>query len=157
MCLWQRCPEGSALRLIVEQHAGQRHIAQTGSLLDPQRTASTPPPLVTLLPKKRRDVILKVWHTDPLRCPPCQHKREVRATDSAQKSQTFPSEARSGAVPEATPDTAQGQGRPIFGDRLFRQCEPRFASLNSGTIRLRQRNASTRRRPHLSSRKHGRR
>ena len=81
---------------------------------EPLRNDSTPPPLVTLLPKKSRDVILKVWHTDPLRCPPCQRKMEVRATDSAQKRQTFPSGARGRAVPGATPDTAQCQGDAQF-------------------------------------------
>ena len=39
---------------------------------------------------------------------------EVRATDSAQKRQTFPSEAMGRAVPEAPPDTAQGQGDAQF-------------------------------------------
>ena len=58
---------------------GQRHIAEHGIPAEPLRPASTPPPPATLPSKKWRDVILKVWHTDPLLCPHCQHKMEVLA------------------------------------------------------------------------------
>jgi hypothetical protein len=58
---------------------GQRHIAAHGIPAEPLRPASTPPPPATLPSKKWRDVILKVWHTDPLLCPHCQHKMEVLA------------------------------------------------------------------------------
>jgi hypothetical protein len=64
---------------------GQRHIAQNGFPAEPLRPASTPPPPATLPSKKWRDVILKVWHTDPLLCPHCQHRMRVLAVIDQRK------------------------------------------------------------------------
>ena len=59
---------------------GQRHLAESGGIpAQPLRPPSTPPPPAKLPSKKWRDVILKVWHTDPLICPHCQHKMRVIA------------------------------------------------------------------------------
>jgi len=43
------------------------------------RPPCTPPPPAKLPSKKWRDLILKVWHTDPLICPNCQHPMRVIA------------------------------------------------------------------------------
>jgi hypothetical protein len=59
---------------------GQRHRAENaGEPAEPLRPPSTPPPPAKLPSKKWRDVIQKVWHTDPLICPHCQHKMRVIA------------------------------------------------------------------------------
>ncbi len=46
-----------------------------------RRTTSgcSPPPPAKLPSKKWRDIILQVWHTDPLICPQCQHQMRVIA------------------------------------------------------------------------------
>ena len=47
-------------------------------LLVIRRPGISPPP--PKLPSKRwRDLILRVWHVDPLRCPVCQHPMRVIA------------------------------------------------------------------------------
>ena len=57
---------------------GQRHRAQNGGAAStPLRPPSTPPPPAKLPFKKWRDLILQVWHTDPLICPQCQHQMRV--------------------------------------------------------------------------------
>jgi hypothetical protein len=59
---------------------GQRHRAQNGGAASaPLRPPSTPPPPAKLPSKKWRDLILQVWHTDPLICPQCQHPMRVIA------------------------------------------------------------------------------
>jgi len=59
---------------------GQRHCAETGGAAPaPLRPPSTPPPPAKLPSKKWRDLILQVWHTDPLICPQCQHPMRVIA------------------------------------------------------------------------------
>ena len=59
---------------------GQRHMAANGGIAaEPLRPASTPPPPAKLPSRKWRDVILKVWHTDPLQCPHCQNRMRVIA------------------------------------------------------------------------------
>ena len=59
---------------------GQRHRAQNGGAASPPlRPPSTPPPPAKLPSKKWRDLILQVWHTDPLICPQCQHQMRVIA------------------------------------------------------------------------------
>ena len=59
---------------------GQRHHAETsGAAAVPLRPPSTPPPPAKLPSKKWRDVILQVWHSDPLICPKCQHPMRVIA------------------------------------------------------------------------------
>ncbi len=59
---------------------GQRHRAQNGGAPSaPLRPPSTPPPPAKLPSKKWRDLILQVWHTDPLICPKCQHQMRVIA------------------------------------------------------------------------------
>ena len=47
---------------------GVRHRALPLELV-PHRPFVSPPPLLKLPPKKWRDLILRVWHVDPLRCP----------------------------------------------------------------------------------------
>ena len=59
---------------------GQRHRAENGGAPSaPLRPPGTPPPPAKLPAKKWRDLILKVWHTDPLICPNCQHPMRVIA------------------------------------------------------------------------------
>lgn len=59
---------------------GQRHRAENGGAASaPLRPPSTPPPPAKLPSKKWRDLILQVWHTDPLICPRCQHPMRVIA------------------------------------------------------------------------------
>jgi len=59
---------------------GQRHRAQHGGVASPPlRPPGTPPPPAQLPSKKWRDLILQVWHTDPLICPQCQHAMRVIA------------------------------------------------------------------------------
>jgi hypothetical protein len=58
---------------------GQRRRAQglpPASLLRP---TTSPPPPKHLPSKKWRELILKVWHSDPLRCPVCQNQMRVIA------------------------------------------------------------------------------
>jgi len=59
---------------------GQRHRAQNGGAASaPLRPPSTPPPPAKLPSKRWRDLIMQVWHTDPLICPQCQHPMRVIA------------------------------------------------------------------------------
>ena len=58
---------------------GQRHRADTGAPSAPLRPPNTPPPPAKLPSKKWRDLIMQVWHTDPLICPRCQHPLRVIA------------------------------------------------------------------------------
>ena len=44
-----------------------------------RRPGLSPPPPVRLPSKRWRDLILRVWHVDPLRCPVCQHPMRVLA------------------------------------------------------------------------------
>jgi hypothetical protein len=44
-----------------------------------RRPGVSPPPPVTLPSKRWRDLILRVWHVDPLRCPVCQSPMRVLA------------------------------------------------------------------------------
>ncbi len=65
---------------------GQRHRVQNGGVpADPLRPPCTPPPPAKLPSKKWRDVILKVWQTDPLICPHCQHRMRVLAVIDQRK------------------------------------------------------------------------
>ena len=45
----------------------------------PHRPGVSPPPPLKLPSKKWRDLILRVWHVDPLRCPVCQNPMRVIA------------------------------------------------------------------------------
>ena len=59
---------------------GQRYRAQSGgAAAAPLRPPSIPPPPAKLPSKKWRHLILKVWHSDPLLCPRCQHAMRVIA------------------------------------------------------------------------------
>ncbi len=59
---------------------GQHHRAQNGGAASPPlHPPSTPPPPAKLPSKKWRDLILQVWHTDPLICPKCRHSMRVIA------------------------------------------------------------------------------
>ena len=59
---------------------GQRYRAQSGgAAAAPLRPPSIPLPPAKLPSKKWRDLILKVWHSDPLICPRCQHSMRVIA------------------------------------------------------------------------------
>jgi len=44
-----------------------------------RRPGVSPPPPVKLPSKRWRDLILRVWHVDPLRCPVCQNPMRVIA------------------------------------------------------------------------------
>ena len=44
-----------------------------------RRPGVSPPPPVKLPSKRWRDLILRVWHADPLRCPVCQNPMRVIA------------------------------------------------------------------------------
>ncbi len=60
--------------------SGQRHRLENGCVpADPLRPPCTPPTPAKLPSKKWQDVILKVWHTDPLICPHCQHRMRTLA------------------------------------------------------------------------------
>ena len=57
---------------------GVRHRALPPELVTRRPGLSPPPPLK--FPSKRwRDLILRVWHVDPLRCPVCQNPMRVFA------------------------------------------------------------------------------
>ena len=45
----------------------------------PRRPGLSPPPPLHLPSKRWRDLILRVWHVDPLRCPVCQSPMRVLA------------------------------------------------------------------------------
>ena len=47
--------------------------------LVPRRPGLSPPPPLELPSKRWRDLILRVWHVDPLRCPVCQSPMRVIA------------------------------------------------------------------------------
>jgi Putative transposase len=47
--------------------------------LVPHRPGLSPPPPLKLPSTKWRDLILRVWHVDPLRCPVCQNPMRVIA------------------------------------------------------------------------------
>jgi hypothetical protein len=57
---------------------GVRHHRLPPALVRRRRGVSLPPPL-NLPSKKWRDLILRVWHVDPLRCPVCQNPMRVIA------------------------------------------------------------------------------
>jgi hypothetical protein len=44
-----------------------------------RRAGISPPPPVKLPSKRSRDLILRVWHVDPLRCPVCQNPMRLIA------------------------------------------------------------------------------
>ena len=57
---------------------GVRHRGLPPELI-PHRPGVSPPPPLKLPSKKWRDLILRVWHVDPLRCPVCQNPMRVIA------------------------------------------------------------------------------
>lgn len=57
---------------------GARHRAALPELV-PHKPGISPPPPLKLPSKKWRDLILRVWHADPLLCPVCQHPMRVIA------------------------------------------------------------------------------
>ena len=57
---------------------GVRHRGLPPELV-PHRPGVSPPPPLKLPSKKWRDLILRVWHVDPLRCPVCQNPMRVLA------------------------------------------------------------------------------
>jgi len=62
---------------------GQRLLASPSPPLEERggerRPGCLPPPPAKLPSKKWRDLIMQVWHTDPLICPRCQHRMRVIA------------------------------------------------------------------------------
>ena len=63
---------------------GVRHRGLPPELV-PRRPGLSPPPPLNLPSKRWRDLILRVWHVDPLRCPVCQSPMRVIAViDDAQ-------------------------------------------------------------------------
>ena len=57
---------------------GVRHRGLPAELV-PHRPGVSPPPPLELPSKRWRDLILRVWHADPLRCPVCQNPMRVIA------------------------------------------------------------------------------
>ena len=57
---------------------GVRHRGLRAELL-PHRPGVSPPPPLELPSKRWRNLILRVWHADPLRCPVCQNPMRVIA------------------------------------------------------------------------------
>src|ERR1039457_2171407 len=57
---------------------GVRHRGLPPELV-PRRPGLSPPPPLNLPSKRWRDLILRVWHVDPLRCPVCQSPMRVIA------------------------------------------------------------------------------
>ena len=57
---------------------GVRHQGLPSELV-PRRPGLSPPPPHRLPSRKWRDLILRVWHVDPLRCPVCQGPMRVLA------------------------------------------------------------------------------
>jgi hypothetical protein len=57
---------------------GVRHRGLPPDLV-PRRPGLSPPPPLKLPSKRWRDLILRVWHVDPLRCPACQNPMRVIA------------------------------------------------------------------------------
>ena len=57
---------------------GVRHRGLPSELV-PHRPGVSPPPSLKLPSKRWRDLILRVWHVDPLRCPVCQNPMRVLA------------------------------------------------------------------------------
>ncbi|MGO9202132.1 MAG: transposase [Limisphaerales bacterium] len=57
---------------------GVRHRGSPSDLV-PHRPGLSPPPPLKLPSKRWRDLILRVWHADPLRCPVCQNPMRVIA------------------------------------------------------------------------------
>jgi hypothetical protein len=57
---------------------GVRHHGLPPELV-PHRPGVSPPPPLELPSKRWRDLILRVWHVDPLRCPVCQNSMRVIA------------------------------------------------------------------------------
>ena len=57
---------------------GVRHRGLPPEMI-PHRPGVSPPPPLKLPSKKWRDLILRVWHVDPLRCPVCQNPMRVIA------------------------------------------------------------------------------
>jgi hypothetical protein len=57
---------------------GVRHRGLPSELV-PHRPGVSPPPPLKLPSKRWRDLILRVWHVDPLRCPVCQNPMRVLA------------------------------------------------------------------------------
>ena len=57
---------------------GVRHRGLPPELV-PHRPGLSPPPPIKLPSKRWRDLILRVWHVDPLRCPVCQNPMRVIA------------------------------------------------------------------------------
>jgi hypothetical protein len=57
---------------------GVRHRSLPAELVV-RRPGLSPPPPLTLPSKRWRDLILRVWHVDPLRCPVCQSPMRVIA------------------------------------------------------------------------------
>jgi hypothetical protein len=57
-----------------------------------QAKSKAPPPPRRLPSKRWRELVLKVWHADPLRCPACgRPMRVIAVIDQPRKKQTFPS------------------------------------------------------------------
>jgi len=61
---------------------GVRHRGLPSELV-PHRPGLSPPPPLKLPSKRWRDLILRVWHVDPLRCPVCQGPLRVIAVVDA--------------------------------------------------------------------------
>jgi len=62
----------------INKMRGVRHHGLPPQMI-PHRPGVSPPPPLKLPSKKWRDLILRVWHVDPLRCPVCQNPMRVLA------------------------------------------------------------------------------
>jgi hypothetical protein len=62
-----------------KMRGGRKSTSPQDATSIPLRPNIIPPPPRRLPAKKWRDIILQVWHTDPLRCPVCQNLMRVIA------------------------------------------------------------------------------
>ena len=70
--------DGPLLWLVLQQNA-RGTPARPAPELVVHRPGVSPPPPAKLPSKRWRDLILRVWHVDPLRCPVCQNPMRVMA------------------------------------------------------------------------------
>ena len=86
--------------------------------LVPHRPGLSPPPPLKLPSRKWRDLILRVWHVDPLRCPVCQNPMRVIAViDDPRLVQKILRHLGVWHAPPARPPSA-----PVPGSYTYEPC-----------------------------------
>jgi hypothetical protein len=106
----------------MERHYGwysnkMRGVRQRGlsPALVVRRPGVSPPPPVKLPSKRWRDLILRVWHVDPLRCPVCQNPMRVIAViDDARVAEKILRHLGAGHDPPAGLSGPGGLGRCTY-------------------------------------------